>query len=251
MPRISFMAVASIGFTFAVVMLTGCASTVGPRQLRTAVPPAAAGWSRVRALRLPTVVLVTVNDAAPRTGWLVQANAARLTVLDLAEETVPRAAARALLAMAAARPESFGAMGPDRVFQQDDVRVGRDGVFVRGRRVAEFDRVVASVARGDVVELRGPVVARGSVFGAIVGGWLGFSAGVVPGLGGASPGAAWSALIGSIAAGGFLGSHWSSHSTAGLVYRAASQPDASGRAGAEPRADVDTMTRPAATRVPR
>jgi hypothetical protein len=61
--------------------------------------------------------------------------------------------------------------------------------------VAAFDQVVEAIPQGAVIEVRGPVVARGSVFGALVGAWLRFGVGVVPGLGGAPPGAAWSALL--------------------------------------------------------
>jgi hypothetical protein len=42
----------------------------------------------------------------------------------------------------------------------------------------------------------------------------------VPALGGAPEGAAWLLLTGSVAIGGFLGHHWSSHQTDGVVYRA-------------------------------
>jgi uncharacterized protein YcfJ len=63
-------------------------------------------------------------------------------------------------------------------------------------------------------------IARGSVAGAVLGGWLGFAVGVVPGLGGASSLVAWSSLIGSVVGGGVLGFRWTSHRTDGIVYRA-------------------------------
>ena len=85
--------------------------------------------------------------------------------------------------------------------------------------VADLGQIVETIARSDVTEIRGPVVARGSVLGAVLGGWLGFAVGVVPGLGGASTGAAWSLLIGSMTGGAFLGFHWSSRETEGVIYR--------------------------------
>ena len=85
------------------------------------------------------------------------------------------------------------------------------------------DDVVSVISREDVREMRGPVVARGSVAGTLLGGWLGFAAGVVPALGGAPAGAAWTALAGSVMGGASLGFRWSDHATDGLVYRA---PDA-------------------------
>jgi hypothetical protein len=64
------------------------------------------------------------------------------------------------------------------------------------------------------------VVARGSLLGTVLGGWLGFAVGVVPALGGASEAVASLLLAGSVAGGGFLGFHWSSHGTDGVIYRA-------------------------------
>ena len=52
-----------------------------------------------------------------------------------------------------------------------NVRVGRDGVFVAGGKVADLGQVVQVIARDDVAEIRGPVVARGSVLGGVLGGW--------------------------------------------------------------------------------
>jgi len=105
-------------------------------------------------------------------------------------------------------------------FEQDHVRLGRDGLFVAGHAVATFAEVVQTFPRQAVREIRGPVVARGSVLGTIIGGWLGFSLGVVPGLGGAKVGWAWASLAGAVTVGGWLGNRWSSHTVDGVVYRA-------------------------------
>ena len=142
--------------TLTLVPLTGCASAAGPRQLRvthSADPKAASDWSRVLALPATAAVLLTVRDAEPRTHWVIGTDASSLTVLDLSDQTVPRAVARVLLAMAADRPESFTAMGRGQMFQQGSVRIGRDGVFVDDRQVAEFHQVVQSIRRDDVLEI--------------------------------------------------------------------------------------------------
>ncbi len=206
----------------AVVPLLGCASATGPRQLRItsgAAPPEAADWSRVRALPPATPVWVTVRGSEPCAYWMVQSDAASLIVLNLAEQVVPTPAARVLLTMAKDHPDWFASRSQGGAFERERVRIGRDGLFVADRHVAEFAHIVQSITRDTIIEIRGPVVARGSVLGAVVGAWAGFSIGVVPGLGGAPGGAAWSALIGSTVGGGVLGSHWSSHRTDGLVYR--------------------------------
>ena len=163
---------------------------------------------------------MTVRGSQPGSRYFVLTDGSRVTVLNLTGPTLPRAATRVLRDMASQHPEHFAAFEQSGTFRQDDVSIGRDGVFVANRKVADLGQVVETIARNDVIEISGPVVARGSVLGAVIGGWLGFSAGVVPALGGAPTAVAWSALLGSAAGGGFLGSHWSSHQTEGVIYRA-------------------------------
>ena len=218
---------AALILALAAAPLTGCASAAGPRQLRSipgTEPPHASDWSRVLELPPASAVMVTVRGSEPRMRSIARVDDSTLTVLDLSGQALPGPAARILRQMAEDHPESFVLMAQGGTFQQDNVRIGRDGVFVGDRQVAAFNQVVETIARAAVVEIRGPVVARGSVLGAVVGAWLGFSVGVVPALGGASADVAWSALVGAIAAGGFLGFHWSSHRTEGLVYRASVPP---------------------------
>jgi hypothetical protein len=126
----------------------------------------------------------------------------------------------ALRDMATSHPEYFAAMQIGGSFEQGRVRLGRDGLFVAERWIAEFAQVVETHPRELVREIRGRVVARGSVFGAIIGSWLGFSAGVVPALGGADEGVALAYLAGTTALGGWLGHRWSNHTVEGVVYRA-------------------------------
>jgi uncharacterized protein YcfJ len=95
-------------------------------------------------------------------------------------------------------------------------------VLIEGRRVAAYTDVVEAVARGRVVRIEGPVVARGSVGGSLLGAWLGFAVGVVPALGGAPDGVAWAVLAGSVVAGAYFGNRWSRHTTDGIVYVAPS-----------------------------
>ena len=106
--------------------------------------------------------------------------------------------------------------------QQGEIRISRDGVLIDGRRVAAYSDVVEPIARERVVRVEGPVVARGSIGGRLLGSWLGFAVGVVPALGGAPDGVAWAVLAGSIAAGAYFGNRWSRHTTDGIVYVAPS-----------------------------
>jgi hypothetical protein len=198
--------------------LTGCASAHGPRRVDDGVT--AARWSRVAELQPGAQVEVATMSGPLHPRTFVSANASEVTLLNLEDRSLTPGAIDALRDMALRRPEYFTAMQGVSSFEQDGVRLGREGLFVAGRRIAAFDAVVATVPRDEVREIRGPVVARGSVLGTIVGAWLGFSVGVVPGLGGANAGAARAFLAGSTALGGWLGHHWSNHTVEGVVYRA-------------------------------
>jgi hypothetical protein len=155
-----------------------------------------------------------------RTRIFVSADASGVTVLNLEAPSLSPAARHALRDLATRHPEYFAFMQASRSAEQDHVRLSRDGLFVADRKVAEFAEVVEAFPRQAVREIRGPVVARGSVLGTLIGGWLGFSIGVVPGLGGAKAGVAWASLAGAVTLGGCLGNHWSSHTVDGVVYRA-------------------------------
>ena len=162
-----------------------------------------------------------VGGLEPKSRQVVLADESALVVLNLTGRMLPANAGRVLRNMAGQHPAYFTAMQDGRAFAEDDVRVGRDGLFVANRRIADLEQVVERFARNDISEIRGPVVARGSVSGAVLGGWLGFAAGAVPGLGGAPEAAAWILMIGSVALGSWLGFQWSSHEKDGVVYRAA------------------------------
>ncbi len=202
--------------------LVGCATTRGPRQVDAVAPPGSpsvSNWSRVGELAPAANVVVTARGLQPGRRYFVLADEFAFTVLNLTDPTLPAGSARVLRDMASRHPEYFAAMQGGGVFGEGNVRVGRTGVFVADRKVADLGQIVETIARNDVTEILGPVVARGSVLGTLLGGWLGFAVGVVPGLGGASTAVAWPLLIGSVAGGAFLGSHWSSHETEGVIYR--------------------------------
>lgn len=204
------------------VMQAGCATTAGPRQIDPEWRGAAgiSNWSRVSELAPAAELAVTVKRSQPRRRYFVAADATAVTLLNLTDTALPAASTRVLREMALRHPDYFAAMQRSGTFQQGDVQVGRDGVIVAGRKVAELGQVLEIIARGDVAEIEGPVIARGSVLGPLLGGWLGFAIGAVPALGGAAGSVAFPLLIGSVAVGGYLGFHWSSHQTQGLVYRA-------------------------------
>jgi hypothetical protein len=201
----------------------GCATARGPRFIDVGRATAAerSNWSRVRALApvAPIVVRPRGGVTAPRI--FLGASGSELLVLNVSDATLPAAAVRALMALAVERPDALGQVRASGVLERDGVRIGRDGVWVRSQKVAELVHVVETLARADVDEVRGPVVARGSVGGTLLGAWLGFAMGAVPGLGGADTGLAWVVVTGATMSGGALGHRWSTHTVQGLVYQAA------------------------------
>jgi uncharacterized protein YcfJ len=202
------------------LFLTGCASARGPRRVDDQVNPATGRWSRVAELQPGAQIVLATTSAPLRPRIFVSASSSSVVILSLETPSLPPAARHALREMATRHPEYFAVMQASSSFEQDGVRLGRDGLFVAGRKVAEFAKVVETFPRQEIREIRGPVVARGSIAGTILGGWLGFSAGVVPGLGGAKVGWAWASVAGAVTLGGWLGNRWSSHTVDGVVYRA-------------------------------
>ena len=207
-----------------VTPLAGCATAVGPRLIDVTSDgsvPSESDWSRVGELSPGAEIMMTRRGSQAASRRFVMADDAAVTVLNLTDQSLPEAATRVLRDMASQRPESFAAMrSSGATFGQGDVRIGGGGLFVAGRRITALENVVERVARNEVSEIFGPVVARGSVGGAVLGGWIGFAAGAVPALGGASEGIAFVALAASVVLGAFLGHRWTSHQTYDLVYRA-------------------------------
>jgi uncharacterized protein YcfJ len=194
----------------------------GPTELGSSLAPGSleSDWSRVRQLEPAAEILVTVQGVASSTRYFVAADDSRLISLNIVPAVA--AAASTLREIAARTPDRLVAAEKSGEFQQGSIRISRDGVLIEGRRVAAYTDVVEAVARGRVVRIEGPVVARGSVGGSLLGAWLGFAVGVVPALGGAPDGVAWAVLAGSVVAGAYFGNRWSRHTTDGIVYVAPS-----------------------------
>jgi hypothetical protein len=185
--------------------------------------PVESNWSRVRQLAPGTQIIVTVKGAPSVQRCFVAGSQSDLTALNLADPALPAAATHVLREMASRHPEYFAAMQKIGTFEDENVRVGRDGVFVATRRVADLGQVVETIARSDVAEIRGPVRVRGSVHGAILGTWLGSGVGLTFGTSASSAELGWCLLTGLTVVGGFLGYRASSHKAEGTIYRAPSE----------------------------
>jgi hypothetical protein len=203
--------------------LNGCAARRGPRVVGEKFDgriESESDWSRVGRLQPAAEITVTLRGASPVPRYFVTADDSTLVVLNLTLASLPSSAAHSLRDMAAQHPDHVLAAQKTGAFRQNNVQIGRDGIFVSDRKIAELDEIVESVPRDRVRQIIGPVVARGSAAGTLIGGWLGFAVGAVPALGGAPAVVGWLVALGSTATGGHIGFNSSSHETAGLVYRA-------------------------------
>lgn len=148
------------------------------------IDPGRSAWASVRRLAPGTEVTVTVRGSQSGKRHVVSASDSVLTVLNLTDPSLPDAATRALLSMAANRSEYFaGAQTGGNFLFDKSVRIASDGVFVADQKVADLGQVVETIARTDVVEIRSSgrtlsPVQKGALIGAI--------AGVATGLTGAS-----------------------------------------------------------------
>jgi hypothetical protein len=115
-------------------------------------------WSRVRKLAPGTEIIVTVKGSPPATRYFVAADESDLTVLNVADPTLPRAAREVLRDVASTHPEHFlAAQKGGQFVLEKNIRVAPDGVFVADRKVADLTQVIETIARNDVAEISGPV----------------------------------------------------------------------------------------------
>jgi hypothetical protein len=147
----------------------------GPRQER----PAASDWSHVIALAPGGEIRVTTTRTTSR-HRLLNADETTLTILDVGDPAIPRSVGRLLTRTAERHPDYFVEAQRGAGFRlDDDVRLDSEGVSQKGRKLADLARVVASVPREEVVEVRilrkhvGRHARRGLVIGATGGAVVG------------------------------------------------------------------------------
>ena len=141
---------------------------------------AESNWSRVRKLSPGAEVIVTAAGFQPGKRIVVAADDSNLTVLNVTDPALPRAARSVLLDTASNRPEHFGEAQHGGTFLLDkNVRLESGGVFIGDQKVADLGQVVERIARTDVVEVRresapGHPVRTGALIGLGVGAFVGF-----------------------------------------------------------------------------
>jgi hypothetical protein len=179
--------------------------------------PAGSGWTRVRVLTPGTAISITTTDSWRSPRNFLAADDDSVTVLDVTDPTLPRAARHALSAMAARQPQCLLA-SQGNTCVVENLRVGPDGVFVGPRKIADLEHFVRRLARTDVNEVRGPVRVRGSRHGAILGIWIGSAVGMAFGTQVANTTTGAGILLSATGLGAFLGDRASSHMEERVIY---------------------------------
>jgi hypothetical protein len=135
-------------------------------------------WSRIRKLQPGTEIVVIVTGASPATRYVLAADDSGMTLLNLTDPGLPRAARNALRDLNARNPELILASERGQVLLEGDVRLESGGVFVATQRVADRKQIVARIARTEVAEVKSPPRGRGAGTGAVVGAAVGAALGL-------------------------------------------------------------------------
>jgi hypothetical protein len=139
-----------------------------PPSQQYAPPPPSSDWTHVRAIAPGTKVAVeAVGLGGQDSQYFVSATDRAVTLLAPGDVDLSRGARRFLIELAGTHPDIF--KSPQRwvEYRHGDVHVNPDGVFVRGRKVADLSEITRTVDAGDVAEVAKQVRApRRRDFGA-------------------------------------------------------------------------------------
>src|SRR5439155_25714134 len=98
-----------------------------------------ADWSRVRKLEPSTEITVTANGSQPGKRYVLSTDESGITVLNMANPTLPVAATEVLRDLASHNPAHFtGAQKGETFLLAKNVRLGSEGVFVADQKVADL-----------------------------------------------------------------------------------------------------------------
>ena len=235
----------SAALVFAAVLLLPCSAVADQTPRNTS-------WTRVERLPATSKIRLTVRGGQPAERVVVGATDEDLMVLNLTNRALTRSAKTALFTMARRGRADFDAIQNGAVFRTKETRVDRDGLFLRGVKVADLNAIVETIARDDVRFVTRSKRNRMAVVGAVAGTAVGFVAGVYVAIGLAHKYCGDScidekvgiglALAGLPAAGGILGYMATKRNLTDVIYKASPIQEAPAHDDARnlPRvADVD------------
>jgi hypothetical protein len=145
-------------------------------------PAAKSNWLRVRAIEPGTEVFLTVKGAPPDRRYFVLVDESELTFLNLTDATLPRAARDVLRDVASDHPEYLPAAQRGETFRlEENVRLGPDGVFVGGVKIAELGQIIEQIAQNSVAEISVSTrhIKRAVGWGAVIGAGAGLVTGLL------------------------------------------------------------------------
>ena len=133
-------------------------------------------WSHVRKLEPGTEITVTANGSQSGKRYVLSIDESAITVLNLANPSLPVAATEVLRDLASHNPGHFidAQKGGTTFLLDKNVRLGSEGVFLADQKIADLGQIVERTRRTDVVEIRrAPARRHPAAWGALVGGAAG------------------------------------------------------------------------------
>jgi len=118
-----------------------------------AATPSEGRWSDIQKLQAATELIITVNDAVASPYTFLFADPSALFVLNGSTLAKASASERDLRALVIANASAL-VTGSRAQFAKGDVRVGVDGAFVAGHKIADVSALVERIERADVREVR-------------------------------------------------------------------------------------------------
>ncbi|HEY6357663.1 MAG TPA: hypothetical protein VIX35_05440 [Vicinamibacterales bacterium] len=139
----------------------------------------------MRELEPGTQIIVTANGSQLGERYVLSTSESGITMLNLADPTLPARAREVLRHLAEHSPALFADAQQGGTFPlEKNVRLMSQGVFVADRKVADLGRLVDTVARADIFEIteiagvkHARNALRGALIGAIGGGAIGYVTG--------------------------------------------------------------------------
>jgi hypothetical protein len=108
-------------------------------------------WRKVRQLSPGTTITLTAAGRSVQSCYVLSGDDSTLRVLCVSELGLARDTINILQQAAAEHPALFVVVGPRAAVELDkEVVLRSSGLFVAGQSVADYDRVVQTVARADV-----------------------------------------------------------------------------------------------------
>lgn len=159
----------------AVLPLAGCALSGGPHIFRVESHPQ--DWSSVATIAPGNTIKVTLERGQPLTRNFVVADESELIALNVIGSPLPRPVTRRLRTLASDQPNELLRASHGQTVTEGRVRIGPDGVFLDGEKIAALNQVLEQLPRNRVAEVSRihRATGRGFLWGTLIGGGVGLA----------------------------------------------------------------------------